>query len=259
MFHHASHELEQGEKPIWPGFESVLALCGQGSASATNQHVVVTGTIPGRAIGDTAEGQILINIVLADDEHLVRGAIAALLGLEEDLEVVAEIGRGDQVVDTVLEHGAAVAVLDIEMPGATGLEVAAELRSRAPDCGVVILTSFGRPGYLRRALAAGARGFLAKDAPVEQLAGAIRRIHEGGRYIDTDLAAAAMVGGESPLTDRETEVLRAAADGTGVAKIAGLLHLSEGTVRNYLSNAIGKIGADNRMAAIRTAQDMGWL
>src|SRR5699024_4438115 len=183
-------------------------LCGQGSASATNQHVVVPGTIPGRAIGDTAEGQILINIVLADDEHLVRGAIAALLGLEEDLEVVAEIGRGDQVVDTVLEHGAAVAVLDIEMPGATGLEVAAELRSRAPDCGVVILTSFGRPGYLRRALAAGARGFLAKDAPVEQLAGAIRRIHEGGRYIDTDLAAAAMVGGESPLTDRETEVLR---------------------------------------------------
>ena len=114
-------------------------------------------------------------------------------------------------------------------------------------------------GYLRRALAAGARGFLAKDAPVEQLAGAIRRIHEGGRHIDTDLAAAAMVGGESPLTDRETEVLRAAADGTGVAKIASLLHLSEGTVRNYLSNAIGKIGADNRMAAIRTAQDMGWL
>ncbi|OLT27877.1 DNA-binding response regulator [Nocardiopsis sp. CNR-923] len=201
----------------------------------------------------------MIKIVLADDEHLVRGAIAALLGLEEDLDVVAEVGRGDQVADAVREHVADVAVLDIEMPGATGLEVAAELRTSAPDCGVVILTSFGRPGYLRRALSSGARGFLAKDAPVDQLAGAIRRVHDGGRYIDTDLAAAAMVGGESPLTDRETEVLRAASEGATVARIAGTLHLSEGTVRNYLSNAIGKTGADNRMAAVRTAQDMGWL
>ncbi len=205
------------------------------------------------------KGPALINIVLADDEHLVRGAIAALLGLEEDLEVVAQVGRGDQVVEAVHEHGARIAVLDIEMPGATGLEVARQLRTSVPDCGVVVLTSFGRPGYLRRALAAGARGFLAKDAPVEQLAGAIRKVHEGGRYIDTELAAAAMEGGESPLTDRETEVLRAASDGTSVARIAGRLHLSEGTVRNYLSNAIGKTQADNRMAAIRTAQDMGWL
>lgn len=197
--------------------------------------------------------------MLADDEHLVRGAIAALLSLEDDLEVVAEVGRGDLVADAVGEHAADIAVLDIEMPGATGLEVAARLREAAPGCGVVILTSFGRPGYLRRALSAGARGFLAKDAPVEQLAGAIRRVHGGGRYIDTDLAAAAMVGGESPLTDREAEVLRAAADGATVARIAAALHLSEGTVRNYLSNAIGKVGADNRMAAIRTAQDMGWL
>ena len=201
----------------------------------------------------------VIKLVLADDEHLVRGAIAALLGLEEEIEVVAQVGRGDQVVDTVLEHDANMAVLDIEMPGATGLEAAALLKERAPGCGVVILTSFGRPGYLRRALAAGARGFLAKDAPVEQLAGAIRKVHEGGRYIDTDLAAAAMVGGESPLTDRESEVLRAAADGATVAAIAKTLHLTEGTVRNYLSNAIGKTGAENRMAAIRTAQDMGWL
>ncbi|WP_116248229.1 response regulator transcription factor [Nocardiopsis sp. FIRDI 009] len=201
----------------------------------------------------------MIKIVLADDEHLVRGAIAALLGLEEDLEVVAEVGRGDQVVDAVREHGADIAVLDIEMPGATGLEVAGRLGEEAPGCGVVILTSFGRPGYLRRALSSGARGFLAKDAPADQLAGAIRRVHDGGRYIDTDLAAAAMVGGESPLTDRETEVLRAASDGATVARIARSLHLSEGTVRNYLSNAIGKTGADNRMAAIRTAQDMGWL
>lgn len=197
--------------------------------------------------------------MLADDEHLVRGAIAALLSLEDDLEVVAEVGRGDLVADAVREHTADVAVLDIEMPGATGLEVAARLKEAAPACGVVILTSFGRPGYLRRALSAGARGFLAKDAPVNQLAGAIRRVHGGGRYIDTDLAAAAMVGGESPLTERETEVLRAAADGATVARIAAALHLSEGTVRNYLSNAIGKVGADNRMAAIRTAQDMGWL
>lgn len=205
------------------------------------------------------KGPTLINIVLADDEHLVRGAIAALLGLEEDLEVVAEVGRGDLVVDAVREHGAQVAVLDIEMPGATGLEVAAQLRTAVPGCGVVVLTSFGRPGYLRRALAAGARGFLAKDAPVEQLAGAIRKVHEGGRYIDTELAAAAMAGGESPLTDRETEVLRAASDGASVSQIAARLHLSDGTVRNYLSNAIGKTQADNRMAAIRTAQDMGWL
>lgn len=197
--------------------------------------------------------------MLADDEHLVRGALAALLGLEEDLEVVAEVGRGDQVVDAVLAGGADIAVLDIEMPGATGLEAAARVRDAAPDCGVVILTSFGRPGYLRRALTAGARGFLAKDAPVDQLAGAIRRVHGGGRYIDTDLAAAAMVGGESPLTERETEVLRAAADGATVARIASALHLTEGTVRNYLSNAIGKTGADNRLSAIRTAQDMGWL
>lgn len=205
------------------------------------------------------KGPTLINIVLADDEHLVRGAIAALLGLEEDLEVVAQVGRGDLVVDAVREHGAQVAVLDIEMPGATGLEVAAQLRTAVPGCGVVVLTSFGRPGYLRRALAAGARGFLAKDAPVEQLAGAIRKVHGGGRYIDTELAAAAMAGGESPLTDRETEVLRAASDGASVSQIAARLHLSDGTVRNYLSNAIGKTQAENRMAAIRTAQDMGWL
>jgi len=201
----------------------------------------------------------LIKIVLADDEHLVRGAIAALLGLEDDLEVVAQVGRGDRVGGAVLEHAASIAVLDSEMPGATGLDVAARLKTSAPACGVVILTSFGRPGYLRRALASGARGFLAKDAPVDQLAGAIRRVHEGGRYIDTDLAAAAMVGGESPLTDREAEVLRAASDGATVARIAASLHLTEGTVRNYLSNAIGKTGADNRMSAIRTAQDMGWL
>lgn len=201
----------------------------------------------------------MTRIVLADDEHLVRGAIAALLRLEEDLEVVAEVGRGDEVVAAVQKHEADIAVLDIEMPGATGLEAAAQLKSAVPDCGVLILTSFGRPGYLRRALAAGARGFLAKDAPVEQLAGAIRKVRSGGRYIDSELAASAMTSGESPLTERETAVLRAAADGASVAQIARTLHLTEGTVRNYLSSAMTKTGADNRISAIRTAQEMGWL
>ncbi|MDA0565477.1 response regulator transcription factor [Streptomonospora sp. S1-112] len=201
----------------------------------------------------------MIRIVLADDEHLVRGAIAALLGLEEDLEVVAEVGRGDAVVDAVVGKEADIAVLDIEMPGGSGLEVAGDLRKAAPGCGVLILTSFGRPGYLRRALAAGARGFLAKDAPVDQLAGAIRKVHAGGRYIDTELAATAMAAGENPLTAREVEVLRAASEGKAVGAIARGLHLTEGTVRNYLSSAITKTGADNRMSAIRTAQEMGWL
>ncbi|PSK98584.1 LuxR family two component transcriptional regulator [Murinocardiopsis flavida] len=201
----------------------------------------------------------MIRIVLADDEQLVRGAIASLLGLEDDLEVVAQAGRGDEAVAAVTAHGADIAVLDIEMPGGTGLEVAADLRTSAPSCGVLILTSFGRPGYLRRALAAGARGFLAKDAPVDELAGAIRKVHGGGRYIDTDLAATAMAAGESPLTPRESDVLRAAVDGAPVAAVARELHLSEGTVRNYLSNAIAKTGTDNRISAIRKAQDMGWL
>ncbi|RCV49970.1 response regulator transcription factor [Marinitenerispora sediminis] len=201
----------------------------------------------------------MIRIVLADDERLVRGAIAALLGLEDDLEIVAEVGRGDEVLPAVRDHGADIAVLDVEMPGGTGLETAARLREEAPSCAVLILTSFGRPGYLRRALAAGARGFLAKDAPVDQLAGAIRRVHAGGRYIDTELAVTAMTSGDSPLTAREADVLRAAADGASVAAIARTLHLSAGTVRNYLSNAISKTGADNRISAIRTAEEMGWL
>ncbi|MGH8908208.1 MAG: response regulator [Egibacteraceae bacterium] len=200
----------------------------------------------------------MIRVVLADDEHLVRGAIAALLGLEGDLQVVAEVSRGDEVLAAVREHHADIAVLDIEMAGATGLEVAGELRKAVPACGVLILTSFGRPGYLRRALSAGARGFLGKDAPVDQLAGAIRKVHAGGRYIDTELATA-MTTGDNPLTDRESDVLRAAATGASVAAIAASLHLSEGTVRNYLSSAITKTGAANRLSAILTAQDMGWL
>ncbi|QVQ50692.1 response regulator transcription factor [Spiractinospora alimapuensis] len=201
----------------------------------------------------------MTRIVLADDEHLVRGAIAALLRMEDDLDIVAEVGRGDEVVPAVLEHGADIAVLDIEMPGATGIDAAAQLRTAAPNCGVVILTSFGRPGFLRRALESGARGFLAKDAPVELLAGAIRKVQAGGRYIDSELAATAMASGESPLTERETDVLRAASDGASVAEIATVLSLSPGTVRNYLSSAMTKTGADTRLSAIRTAEEMGWL
>ncbi|HLU96189.1 MAG TPA: response regulator transcription factor [Thermobifida alba] len=201
----------------------------------------------------------MIRIVLADDERLVRGAIATLLTLEDDLAVVAEVGRGDEVVAAVADHRADIAVLDVEMPGLTGLEAASALRTAAPSCGVLILTSFGRPGYLRRALAAGARGFLAKDAPVDQLAGAIRTVHRGGRFIDSELAADAMTAGENPLTPRETDVLRAAATGASAAAIARTLHLSEGTVRNYLSSAITKTGTANRIAAIRKADEMGWL
>ncbi|MGH8929109.1 MAG: response regulator [Egibacteraceae bacterium] len=201
----------------------------------------------------------MINIILADDECLVRGAIATLLNLEGDLRVVAEVSRGDEVLAAVAKHKADIAVLDIEMEGATGLEAAGQLQTAVPACGALILTSFGRPGYLRRALASGVRGFLGKDAPVDQLAGAIRRVHGGGRYIDSELAATAMTAGDSPLTDRESDVLRAAASGASVATIATTLYLSEGTVRNYLSSAIAKTGGGNRISAIRTAQDMGWL
>lgn len=201
----------------------------------------------------------MIRIVLADDEHLVRGAIAALLGLEEDLEVVAQVGRGDRVVGAVAEHGADVAVVDIEMPGATGIEAAAELADRRPGCGVLVLTSFGRPGYLRRALDAGARGFLAKDAPVEELADAVRTVHAGGRSIDAALAATALMAGDNPLTPREAEVLRAAADGRTVADTAADLGLARGTVRNHLSSAIGKTGTATRHEAVVKAHDMGWL
>ncbi|MFW5416115.1 response regulator transcription factor [Nocardiopsis sp. CNT-189] len=201
----------------------------------------------------------MIRIVLADDEHLVRGAVAALLGLEGDLEVVAQVGRGDEVAAAVAEHGADIAVVDIEMPGATGLEAIAETLRAAPGCGLLVLTSFGRPGYLRRALDAGARGFIAKDAPVEELADAVRKVHAGGLSIDSDLAATAMMAGDNPLTPREADTLRAAADGGTVTDIARTLHLARGTVRNHLSAAIAKTGAANRLGAIRKAREMGWL
>lgn len=200
-----------------------------------------------------------IRLLLADDQALVRGALSALLGLEPDLEVVAEVGSGDAVVAAVLEHRPEVALLDVEMPGMDGIAATAELRRAAPDTRVLIVTTFGRPGYLRRALQAGASGFVVKDTPAAQLADAVRRVHAGLRVVDPALAADSLVAGESPLTPRETEVLRAARDGSSVAVIASRLFLSEGTVRNHLSSAIGKTGAGNRAEAVLTAEGNGWL
>ncbi|MEU6739157.1 response regulator transcription factor [Streptosporangium sandarakinum] len=197
----------------------------------------------------------MIRVLLADDEHLIRGAIATLLGLEPDIEVVAEVARGDLVAQAVRDHRPDVVVLDIEMPGMDGLGVAETLPGQA----MLMLTSFGRPGYLRRALAAGVRGFVPKDASVDELASAIRKVDSGGRYLDPELAASAMMAGESPLTARERDALALAAQGAQVGEIATALHLTEGTVRNYLSAAITKLGAANRITAIRVAQEKGWL
>ncbi|MFV2177577.1 response regulator [Actinomadura sp. LOL_016] len=201
----------------------------------------------------------MIRVLLADDEHLIRGAVAALLGLDPDLEVVAEVGRGDEVAAAVAAHDPDVAVLDIEMPGADGLTVAEELRASGARCAVCILTSFGRPGYLRRAMAAGVRGFVPKDAPTEELAAAVRKVHAGGRYLDAELAASAMEAGDNPLTEREREILRQIAAGADTSGIAARLHLSEGTVRNYLSSAMAKLNASGRLAAVQAAQEMGWI
>ncbi|MEU8171416.1 response regulator transcription factor [Microbispora hainanensis] len=201
----------------------------------------------------------MIRVLLAEDQGMMRGALALLLNLEQDIEVVAQVGHGDEVVDTALRTRPDVALLDIEMPGRGGLENAAELHERLPGCAVLILTTFGRPGYLRRAMEAGARGFLVKDGPVEDLADAVRRVLRGERVIDPALAAAALSTGPSPLTDRERDVLAAAADGSTISDIAARLHLSESTVRNYLSSAIGKTGTRNRIEAARLARHNGWL
>lgn len=201
----------------------------------------------------------MIRVLLADDQSMVREALATLLGLEEDIEVVAQVARGDEVVAAVLEHRPDVALLDIEMPGMTGIEAAARLRGAAPGVKVVIVTTFGRPGYLRRAMESGAEAFLVKDAPAAQLADAVRLVLKGQRVIDPSLAAAALAEGADPLTAREREVLNAAADGSVNAEIACRLLLSEGTVRNYLSTAIQKTGARNRAEAVRIAREKGWL
>ncbi|WP_328876520.1 response regulator transcription factor [Streptomyces sp. NBC_00287] len=200
-----------------------------------------------------------IRVLLAEDQGMMRGALALLLGMEPDLEVVAQVGSGDKIVDAALIHRPDVALLDIELPVRSGLDAAAELREQVPDCRVLILTTFGRPGYLRRAMEAGAVGFLVKDGPVEELAVAIRRVLTGETVIDPALAAAALSAGPSPLTARECDVLRSSADGATVADIAAALHLSESTVRNYLSSAIGKTGTRNRTEALRVARQQGWL
>ncbi|WP_375423945.1 response regulator [uncultured Friedmanniella sp.] len=201
----------------------------------------------------------MIRLLLADDQALVRGALAALLGLESDLEVVAQVGSGEEVVAAALEHRPDVALLDVEMPGLDGIAATARLRMAVPATRVLIVTTFGRPGYLRRALQAGASGFVVKDTPAAQLADAVRRVHAGLRVVDPALATDSLVAGESPLTARETEVLLAARDGAPVAVMARRLFLSEGTVRNHLSAAIGKTGSTNRAEAVITAEGNGWL
>ncbi len=201
----------------------------------------------------------MIRVLLAEDQAMVRGALAALLSLEEDIEVVAEVARGDEVVSAALATQPDVALLDIEMPGGSGLHAAQVLRECLSSCRVVILTTFGRSGYLRRAMESGAVGFLLKDAPAAELAVAIRRVMEGSRVVDPELALAALSEGDNPLTGREREALAAALDGASIADIATRLYLSEGTVRNHLSVAIQKLGAHNRMEAARLAEQKGWL
>jgi two-component system response regulator DesR len=201
----------------------------------------------------------VIRLLLADDQALMRSALVALLELEDDFEVVAHVGRGDEVVKAALAARPDVALLDIEMPGVDGLAAAAALTHEPPDCKVIILTAFGRTGYLRGAMESGALGFVVKDAPPEQLVDAVRRVARGERVVDPALAAATLAGGASPLTGRERDVLVAARDGATVADVAGKLFLSEGTVRNYLSAAIAKTGVRNRIEAIRVADERGWL
>ncbi|MCX5429232.1 response regulator transcription factor [Streptomyces sp. NBC_00257] len=201
----------------------------------------------------------MIRLLLAEDQSMVREALAALLGLEPDIEVVAQVARGDEVLAAAHQHDIDVALLDIEMPGMTGIEAAAVLQRELPAVKVVVVTTFGRPGYLRRAMESGADAFLVKDAPASQLAAAVRKVLAGERVIDPTLAAAALADGASPLTDRERDVLRTAADGSTNAEIAAALHLSQGTVRNYLSMAIQKLAARNRAEAVRIAREKGWL
>lgn len=201
----------------------------------------------------------MIRVLIADDQHLVRGALAALLALEPDIDVVAEVSRGDEVVAAARDAQADVALLDVEMPGLDGLAAASALRAAVPACAALIVTTFGRAGYLRRAMEAGALGFVVKDAPADQLADAVRRVSRGERVVDPTLAAATLAGGQSPLTARERDALVAARDGATIADIATKLFLSEGTVRNYLSSAISKTATRNRVEALRVAEENGWL
>jgi two-component system, NarL family, response regulator DesR len=201
---------------------------------------------------------VIIRVLLAEDQTMVLGALRALLEIESDLEVVAAASNGTEALELAMTRAPDVVVTDIEMPGLSGLELAAELKRRGSPARIVILTTFARPGYLRRALEAGAAGYLLKDAPSHKLADAIRRVHAGGRAVDPELASEAW-SEPDPLTDRERQVLRLAADGQSGADIATHLHLSEGTVRNYLSEAVGKLGGRNKVDAARIARAKGWL
>ena len=201
----------------------------------------------------------MIRVLLAEDQSMVRGALAALLALEGDIEVVSQVSRGDEVVAAATASRPDVALLDIEMPGLDGISAAADLRRAVQDCRIIMLTTFGRPGYLRRALEAGAVGFMLKDAPATQLAVAIRRAMAGQRIVDPALAVTALSDGSNPLTEREREALLLSTTLATIAEIAERLSLSEGTVRNHLSAAIQKVGARNRAEAARLAEEKGWL
>ncbi|MER5973539.1 response regulator transcription factor [Streptomyces sp. NPDC002055] len=204
-------------------------------------------------------GPAPVRVLLADDEHLIRGALAALLALEDDLSVVAEAASGPEALAMAMAHRPDVAVLDLQMPGADGVAVATSLRTELPGCRAMIVTSHGGPGPLKRALAAGVRGFVPKTVSAQRLAEIIRTVHGGNRYVDPELAAAAISAGDSPLTSREAEVLELAADGAPVAEVARRAALSPGTVRNYLSSAAAKLSAENRHTAVRIARERGWL
>jgi two-component system response regulator DesR len=220
----------------------------------------VTSTDPsGEPAGVPAGQPRPTRLLLADDQTLIREALAALLSFEPDMEVVAQVGRGDEVVKAAAEHDIDVALLDIEMPGMDGLAAAGQLHRAQPEVKIVILTTFGRPGFLRRAMQSGVSAFIVKDSPPDRLATAVRKALAGERVIDPDLAAAALAEGINPLTPRERDVLAASADGSLISEIAGQLYLSEGTVRNYLSSAIGKTGTRNRAEAVKVADDRGWL
>jgi two-component system, NarL family, response regulator DesR len=201
----------------------------------------------------------MIRVLIAEDMHLIRGALVALLSLEDDVEVVAELDRGDLIVPTALETRPDVAVVDIDLPGVDGLTAAGQLSQQLPECRTLVLTGLGQPGNLLRALKVHVRGFIVKDAPAETLADGVRRVARGERVIDPELVAAALETGSTPLTERETDVLRAASSGIPTDQIATQLSLSPATVRNYLSNAISKVGGRNRIDAIRIARDAGWL
>lgn len=201
----------------------------------------------------------MIKVLIAEDMHMIRGALVALLSLEDDMQVVAELDRGDEIVPTALATRPNVAVVDIDLPGLDGLTAAEQLYQRLPECRTLVLTGLSQPGHLLRALKVHVRGFIVKDAPAETLANGVRRVAAGERVIDPELVAAALETGSTPLTPREADVLRAAENGIPTDQIAARLSLSPATVRNYLSNAISKVGGRNRIDAIRIARDAGWL